>query len=243
MTTTATAMPTTKMLKTLTTCLYFGLAARDAAGFVGPSRPRRSPLRRAPPFRLPEGEAHIHVDRAVAAPLPPLRSEPPRTPAEFDRPDPSILISARPGTEQQDSVFAISGAVFAGTFLVVSLLSGFEDLLPNGWFAAWRDYTWPLGLGLIFTAAGVSHFTVARAFCNIVPPYGCWGGLWRVPAPGAEALGLSYEEYHCYWTGVAEVLGGLWLIASGLGIVDVSPKVPSALLGLLVRHALGIVRD
>ena len=164
-----------------------------------------------------------------------MRSEPPRTLTELvtiERPHPSILISAKPGSEQQDAVFALSAVIIGGTIIFVNLLSGLEAILPDGWFAAWRDYTWPLGLGLIFTAAGVSHFTVKRAFCNIVPPKGCWGGLWQVPAP--EFLGLSYEEFHTYWTGVAEIAGGLFLITSGLGVVDVSPSVPSALLGILV---------
>ena len=66
-----------------------------------------------------------------------------------------------------------------------------------------------------------------------VPYYGCWGGLWKVPYP--EFLGLTYEEFHTYWTGVAEISGGLFLIASGIGIIDVSPTVPAALLGSLVR--------
>ena len=59
----------------------------------------------------------------------------------FVRPDRSILISTRSGTEQQESVFAISGAVVVGTILTIGLLSGFGDFLPNGWFAAWRDFT------------------------------------------------------------------------------------------------------
>lgn len=150
----------------------------------------------------------------------------------LERPDPSTLIAAKSGSEQQDFVFAISGAIVFGTFVFINLLSELENILPDGWFAAWRDYTWPLGLGLIFTAAGMSHFTVKQAFCNIVPPRGCWGGLWQVPHP--QFLGFSYEEFHTYWTGIAEIAGGLFLIAAGYGIVDISPSVPSFLLGMLV---------
>jgi uncharacterized membrane protein len=150
------------------------------------------------------------------------------------RPDPSILISARDGATQQNAVFAIASGIVLGTCIIVSLLSGLETVLPNGWFAAWRDYTWPVGLGLIFIAAGISHFTVADAFCRIVPPRGCWGGLWQVPAPLAEELGLSYEEYHTYWTGIAEAAGGIFLVGSGLGVFDVDVRIPAGLLGLLV---------
>ena len=59
----------------------------------------------------------------------------------FVRSHPSILVSTRPGTEQQESVFAIPGAIVVGTILTIGLLSGFGDFLPNGWFAAWRDFT------------------------------------------------------------------------------------------------------
>ena len=129
-------------------------------------------------------------------------------------------------------VFALSGVLVLGTILCVQLLSGMEYVLPDGWFAAWRDYTWPVGLGFIFTAAGVSHFTMTNAFCNIVPYRGCWGGLWQVPA--LDFLGFTYEEFHAYWSGAAEILGGLLLIACGIGLVDVPPSVPAALLGSLV---------
>lgn len=214
------------MLKTLA-CLYLGFIVQSVAAFISPSNSRRALNHRLSSDCDP-GSIKIHrVSRA-------LYSEPPQIPADFERPDPSILIAAKPGPEQQDSVFAISAVIVFGTIIVINLLSGVENLLPNGWFATWRDYTWPLGLGLIFTAAGASHFTVKNAFCNIVPPKGCWGGLWQVPAPGADALGLTYEEYHTYWTGIAEIAGGLLLVASGFGLVNISPKVPSALLGTLV---------
>jgi hypothetical protein len=218
----------TALLMKTVTFLYLSVVLKSVAGFVSPSNPIR-PLARCVDRLMTDGFHHRGGTQ--------LRSEPPWPPMEpmtFKRPDPSILISAKPGSEQQDAVFALSAAIVGGTVIFINLLSGLEAILPDGWFAAWRDYTWPLGLGLIFTAAGVSHFTVKRAFCNIVPPRGCWGGLWQVPAP--EFLGLSYEEFHTYWTGAAEIAGGLLLITSGLGVVDVSPSVPSALLGTLVSH-------
>lgn len=223
-----TMAPTTASRAFLLVYLYFGFAVQNISGFASPSSQTSCP-HRCRSSSSPSLKAN-GVCRITKA----LHSEPPRTPTELERPDPSILISSKPGSEQQDSVFAISAVIVGGTIIFVNLLSGLENILPNGWFAAWRDYTWPLGLGTIFTAAGISHFTVKNAFCNIVPPKGCWGGLWQVPAPGAQALGLSYEEFHTYWTGIAEISGGLFLIASGLGIVDIDPKVPSALLGMLV---------
>lgn len=215
-------------------CLYLGVILHSVAGFTSPSSSSSTRISRNHSYLKANND---NVRRGGVREVTQLHSEPPeRFPAAeiSERPDPSILISAKSGSEQQDAVFAISAAVIGGTILTVQLLSGIENILPDGWFAAWRDYTWPAGLGLIFTAAGATHFTSKNAFCNIVPPYGSWGGLWKVPAPGAEALGLSYEEYHTFWSGVAEITGGLWLLSAGFGIVDISPKVPSALLGMLV---------
>jgi len=154
---------------------------------------------------------------------------------EKPRPDPSILLASQEPINQQIGFVAIFVSVLFATVLMVNILTGFEHILPKGWFDTMRDFTWPLGLGLIFSAAGASHFTLKESFMSIVPPPGTWGGLWNIPAPGAQDLGLTYEEYHTYWTGIAELAGGLLLIGAGTGIFWFVPvKVPAFLLFLLL---------
>lgn len=147
-----------------------------------------------------------------------------------ERPDPSILLSAQPANLQRLGFIAICISILVGANFAVSLLTGLENVLPGGWFELWRDFTWPIPLGFIYCAAGVSHFTLKDTFVAMVPPQGTWGGLWEVPAPGADKLGLSYEEFHSYWSGICEIGGGLLLVWGGL---HQAPQFPAFLLFLL----------
>ena len=96
-----------------------------------------------------------------------------------------------------------------------------ESALPDGWYSAWQG-TWPVPLGLIFTAAGVAHFTMLEGFCNIYPGRGAWG-FWYLPGTAS---------FHVKWTGVAEIAGGVGLALGGLGVGP---------MGLMQASAAGLV--
>lgn len=159
--------------------------------------------------------------------------EEPAAPAA-GRADPATLVSALAPDAQRLAFGGICGGVLVGAAACAAVLGGAEAALPSGWFAAFRAAALPVPLGLVFAAAGAAHFALPDVFVPIVPPRGCWGGLWRVPAPGAEALGLSDAEYHCYWSGAAEFAGGLGLAAAGVGAVPVPVEAPALALCALV---------
>ena len=158
-------------------------------------------------------------------------------PFDVPRPDPTILISAKPPDEQKLWISGISGGLLVGTAVLVTILTAVEGALPPGWFGNLGNLG-AVPVGLIFAALGAAHFAKKETFTSIVPPLGTWGGLWQVPAPGAEKLGLSYAEYHTSWSGVAELLGGLLLAASGLGLVPVAVQQLDAFLMLLLTLAI-----
>ena len=156
-----------------------------------------------------------------------------------ERPDPSILLSSQSDTIQQLGIVGIVSALGLGTYGVVQLLTLLEQILPDGWYATWRDVTWPIPFGLIFMAAGVAHFVMTETFTAMVPRPNTWGGLWQIPAPFRESISTSiqpitYEEYHVYWSGIAELVGGILLIVSFLFPNIVPVSLPAFLIFLLL---------
>ena len=160
-----------------------------------------------------------------------LHLQPPGNTQVIERPDPSLLLATKSDWIQRLGVIAIAVALAGGTSACVSVFHTLRDILPDGSFDTAKDIALPIPLGLLFTFVGITHFVYRDDYAAIVPPRGTWGGLWNIPAPGANSLGLSYQQYHALWTGVAEVGGGLLLILAGLDQLPM--PIPAFLLFLL----------
>lgn len=65
-------------------------------------------------------------------------------------------------------------------------------------------------LGLVFMAGGAAHFGLHEAYCNTMPHRGAWG-VWQLPGSAS---------FHVYWTGVAEILGGLGLLLAVVPFIE-----------------------
>ena len=156
---------------------------------------------------------------------------------DVERPDPSTLLSAQNDMIQKFAILLITLFISGGTYVFIELYHFLgQGILPPNVYNLICDTIIPIPMGLLFTLLGVSHFVYTKDYANTVPPIGTWGGLWNVPAPSivTDKLGLSTEEFHVLWTGVAEVGGGLLLILSALNIIDfIPPSIPGALLFLL----------
>jgi len=118
-------------------------------------------------------------------------------------------------------VKAVFLSLGAATYLFSSGLAGLESFGEANFASQYEFFraTWPISFGLIFSLAGVTHFTVKEEYENIVPTKGAWG-VWNIPGS---------KSFHVAWTGVAELAGGLGLLAGGLShwITSLSSILPS----------------
>jgi uncharacterized membrane protein len=114
-------------------------------------------------------------------------------------------VNALPALEQIGVFGLCFVAIGIGAVAILLALGALSRALPSGWFARWQG-SWPL-LGMIYMAAGLTHFTYHGAYESIYPPQGTWGGLWQLPGSA---------EFHVAWTGVAELLGGAGLVGGAL---------------------------
>mmetsp|Transcript_1276 Transcript_1276/g.2714 ORF Transcript_1276/g.2714 Transcript_1276/m.2714 type:complete len:262 (+) Transcript_1276:85-870(+) len=147
---------------------------------------------------------------------------------DIPRPSPDILVSSLSEDLQKGAVAAIAVGLLAGTSAVVGGLDGLEDL-NEGIFGLWK-LTWPVGLGVIYAAAGATHFTNKADYEAIMPPPGTWGFF---TVPYLENTVLDYAAFAVAWTGVAEIAGGLSLFLGGFDAGPVPVEVASGCLLLL----------
>jgi uncharacterized membrane protein len=208
--------------------LYLSLLADSGRCFT----PQRVPCRSRSPVVSQQDEISIYLSKCQRLAIPSaLCAQPDGKFPEVESPDASILLSAQSDSMQQVGVIGIGAGILGGTFLIVEFLSWLQTSLPAGFFDTVLDFTVPIPLGLLYILLGATHFVYKDGYAAIVPPIGSWGGLWNVPAPGAKQLGLSNADYHVFWTGLAEIGGGILLILGGLNAIPI--QIPAFLLFLL----------
>lgn len=116
----------------------------------------------------------------------------------------------------QASVFVgVYGLLYILTAGLVSLFHQAEAFPAlTSIIQTWKT-SWAPGFGLIFTLVGIPHFTLQKDYENIYPYQGAWG-IWYLPGSPA---------FHVLWTGVAESVGGLWLLAASIAsFLQISPS-------------------
>ena len=95
-------------------------------------------------------------------------------PFDVPRPDPSLLIAAKPPDEQKVWFVGISTSLVVGTSLWVTILSTVkQNMWPdNGWFGLLGNVS-TIPLGLIFAVIGAAHFAKPETFMSefLFPPF------------------------------------------------------------------------
>ena len=118
-------------------------------------------------------------------------------------------------------VLGIFLSLGVGTTAFTSSLSLLSTTLNNNYphpYEIFR-YTWPIVFGLIYSLAGVTHFTLSKEYENIYPATGSWG-IYYIPGS---------KQFHVAWTGIAEAVLGLGLLIGGISSI-VSSSSSSSLI-------------
>ena len=115
-------------------------------------------------------------------------------------------INTFPISLQFFSFLGISLVIYVATRFSIVSFDYLESMFPF-YVHLWKK-SFPI-LGILYTAAGVAHFKIADEFENIYPKVGAWG-FWYLPGS---------KTFHVQWTGVAEIIGGLWLAIGGIADV------------------------
>lgn len=116
----------------------------------------------------------------------------------------------------------VQTAIIAGVTLLGTVLTYLNYTTVGPWVCENVPFfdrymaTAPFIQGPLFALAGVAHFLVPESFTCFYPVRGAWG-FWYLPGT---------PSFHVYWTGVAEVLGGVGIT---LGATNL-PFVPNWLL-------------
>ncbi len=134
-------------------------------------------------------------------------------------------INTKDDLTQAFAVKAIFLSLGAGTYLFSQGLHGLSTFGTENFPSQYEFFrsTWPLTFGAIYSLAGITHFTLSEEYENIVPTKGAWG-VWNIPGS---------RKFHVAWTGVAELAGGLGLLAGGFStIFGSSPLAPLTSAGL-----------
>ena len=162
-----------------------------------------------------------------------------QTPLPPVRPDPLELVSAQDDEIQEFAYYSIWAFLGFGTAFFVNILTlmDYQVQQSNSPFlnSIYDHVHLPFMIGYLSILTGLGQLYYLDSVASVVPPNGSWGGIWNVPAPGADIFNIPPQKYHACWTGLAQIACGYYLASSSLGFLEF-PSVPlaSGVLGLLL---------
>ncbi len=155
------------------------------------------------------------------------------------RPDPLELVAGQDDEIQEFAYYSIWAFLVFGTAFFVNILTMIDNQIQQSSSpflnSIYDNVHLPFMIGYFFILTGIGQLYYLDSVASIVPPNGSWGGIWNVPAPGADIFNIPHQKYHACWTGLAQIACGYSLASSSLDLLEF-PSVPvaSGMLGLLL---------